>query len=31
MKFCAKIVKNERNAKSILFFRSTYTNFAEKI
>ena len=30
MKFCAKVVKNERNAKSILFFRPTYTNFAEK-
>ena len=31
MKFCAKVVKNERNAKSILFFRPTYTIFAEKI
>ena len=31
MKFCAKVVKNERNAKSILVFRPTYTNFAKKI
>ena len=31
MKFCAKVVKNERKAKSILFFRPTYTNFAKKI